>query len=541
MNKYIPLFHKSLSLFLVAVFLFASSFEIVHAAQIPPQIFTYQGRLADGSGNLLGGSGTTYYFKFSIWSNATVGSGTRLWPSTVPATTTATVRQGVFTVNIGDTANGYPDSLNLDFSNSTSHYLQIEVSSDNSSSETLSPRQQITSAAFAQLAGAVVGTTTPSVFGTTTPATNSFVTIAATSSNSIPLSLLAALNQVANLFQIQNSAGTNLLSVNATGGLTAAAATTTSSFATTASSTNLSTSNLSIGSLSGFLKATAGVVATALVNLASDVTGILPIANGGTATSTAPVYGQLLVGNANGTYTYMATSTLGLGGSSGTVSSVDVSGGSTGLTTSGGAITSSGTITLAGILNVTNGGTGWANIQTGAIPYGQGTSAFATTTQGIGGQILAWSGGIPAWVATTSIPLAGDIGGALSSTVIGTNAVTYAKFQQVTGNRLLGNGTSATANVTELATSTLYGTSIGGRVLGWDNTTGGINWIATSTSGGGSITAVTGTWPIISSGGATPNITFGGLSTSSPLASGAALLYATGVNTVASAATSTLA
>ena len=42
----------------------------------------------------------------------------------------------------------------------------------------------------------------------------------------------------------------------------------------------------------------------------------------------------------------------------GTVTSVDVSGGTTGLTTSGGPVTSSGTITLGGTLAVTNGGTG---------------------------------------------------------------------------------------------------------------------------------------------------------------------------------------
>lgn len=42
----------------------------------------------------------------------------------------------------------------------------------------------------------------------------------------------------------------------------------------------------------------------------------------------------------------------------GTVTSVNVSGGTTGLTTSGGPITTSGTITLAGTLDVDNGGTG---------------------------------------------------------------------------------------------------------------------------------------------------------------------------------------
>jgi hypothetical protein len=42
----------------------------------------------------------------------------------------------------------------------------------------------------------------------------------------------------------------------------------------------------------------------------------------------------------------------------GTVTSVNVSGGTTGLSTSGGPVTTSGTITLAGTLNVANGGTG---------------------------------------------------------------------------------------------------------------------------------------------------------------------------------------
>ena len=46
------------------------------------------------------------------------------------------------------------------------------------------------------------------------------------------------------------------------------------------------------------------------------------------------------------------------GGGSGTVTFVDVSGGTTGLTTTGGPVTTSGTITLGGILNVANGGTG---------------------------------------------------------------------------------------------------------------------------------------------------------------------------------------
>lgn len=48
----------------------------------------------------------------------------------------------------------------------------------------------------------------------------------------------------------------------------------------------------------------------------------------------------------------------GGGGGSGTVTSINVSGGTTGLTTSGGPVTTSGTITLAGTLDLDNGGTG---------------------------------------------------------------------------------------------------------------------------------------------------------------------------------------
>src|SRR3989344_6854636 len=105
---------RLLNLVFLVVFL-SSSFPISALATGTPTIISYQGRLTDTSGNLKGGSGTTFYFLFSIWDSPTVGSGNRLWPSAVPATTTATVRQGVFNVNIGDTANGYPDPLTYNF------------------------------------------------------------------------------------------------------------------------------------------------------------------------------------------------------------------------------------------------------------------------------------------------------------------------------------------------------------------------------------------------------------------------------------------
>jgi hypothetical protein len=94
-------------------------------------------------------------------------------------------------------------------------------------------------------------------------------------------------------------------------------------------------------------------------------------AYGGTGQTTY-TNGQILIGNTAGSLTKTTITagsnisvtngdgsiTIAVAGAVGSVSSVNVSGGTTGLTTSGGPITTSGTITLAGTLNLANGGTG---------------------------------------------------------------------------------------------------------------------------------------------------------------------------------------
>jgi hypothetical protein len=80
----------------------------------------------------------------------------------------------------------------------------------------------------------------------------------------------------------------------------------------------------------------------------------------------------------------------GGGGGSGTVTSVNVSGGTTGLTTSGGPVTTSGTITMAGTLNVANGGTGATNAtdaRTNLSAAQSGANADITSMTGVTGGI----------------------------------------------------------------------------------------------------------------------------------------------------------
>ena len=96
----------------------------------------------------------------------------------------------------------------------------------------------------------------------------------------------------------------------------------------------------------------------------------------------------ILTVNAQGVVTNASTTAFG----GGSVSSVDVSGGTTGLTTSGGPITTSGTITLAGTLAIASGGSGQTTAQaalnafagavtSGSYLRGNGTNVVMDTIQ----------------------------------------------------------------------------------------------------------------------------------------------------------------
>lgn len=224
----------------------------------------------------------------------------------------------------------------------------------------------------------------------------------------------------------------------------------------------------------GVVHATSGVYSTSNVVLTSEVTGTLPIANGGTGQTTAPNAinallpsqsthgGQFLT--TDGSVASWSVNPLG------TVTSVDVSGGTTGITTSGGPVTTSGTITLAGTLAVANGGTGqttapnainallptqatnngkylttdgsvssWASVTTGTV-----TSVSVTTANGVSGSVAT---------ATTTPAITLTLGAIVPSSVAASGTVTGSNLSGTnTGDVTLGAfGSTPSANAASLS------------------------------------------------------------------------------------------
>jgi hypothetical protein len=120
--------------------------------------------------------------------------------------------------------------------------------------------------------------------------------------------------------------------------------------------------------------------------------------------------GQVLTSNGASAPTWNSVAGVG------TVTSVDGSGGTTGLTLTGGPITSSGTLTLGGTLAVANGGTGSTTASAARTALGLGTMAIQAASS----------------VAIT--------GGAIDGTTVGATTVAAGSFSTLnsSGNTRLG-------------------------------------------------------------------------------------------------------
>lgn len=204
--------------------------------------------------------------------------------------------------------------------------------------------------------------------------------------------------------------------------------------------------------------------------------------------------GQLGIGGANyGTSGQVLTSGgpsaapswTTVASSGGTVTSVAVSGGTTGLTTSGGPITTTGTITLAGTLALTNGGTGAT------------TDSAARTNLGlvIGTNVQAYDAGLQSIAGLTTA----------ADTMIYTTALsTYATASLTAAGRAILDDVDAAAQRTTLGLGTIATQGAGAVAI----TGGTINGttIGATTASTGAFT--TGTFNLGAVG--TPSITFAG-------------------------------
>ena len=149
-------------------------------------------------------------------------------------------------------------------------------------------------------------------------------------------------------------------------------------------------------------------------------------------------------------------------GGSGTVTSVDVSGGTTGLSFSGGPITASGVITASGTLAAGSGGTGKATYSVGDILYATGASSLAAVAIGASGQVLTASNGVPVWAAaaggtSTTAALATS-----AYVIIGTDASlsAYRSLTASTGISITDGGAAAPVTIA-LASQIVAGGPIG--------------------------------------------------------------------------------
>jgi hypothetical protein len=168
----------------------------------------------------------------------------------------------------------------------------------------------------------------------------------------------------------------------------------------------------------------------------------------------------------------------GGGGGSGTVTSVNVSGGTTGLTTSGGPVTTSGTITLAGTLDVDNGGTG-ATTAAGArtsldVPSTSGSGASGTWGISVTGNSGTVTNGVyttgsyadPTWITSiagskVSGNITGQAGSVANALTAGTGisysaGTTYDGSAAITINNSAPDQTVVLTGGTGISTSGTY-------------------------------------------------------------------------------------
>lgn len=178
------------------------------------------------------------------------------------------------------------------------------------------------------------------------------------------------------------------------------------------------------------------------ISQSAAVTGTLAVGNGGTGLASYTT-GDLLYASGSGALSKLAGVATGnalISGGVGTAPSF----GKIGLTTH-----------ISGTLAVANGGTGATTFTANAILVGNGTSAVQTVGTSTSAQILvSQSGGALSFVTPSG---SGDVTIAATGTMtIGSNKVTFAKMEQVTGPVFTGRA-SGSGNQEAMSLATVKG------------------------------------------------------------------------------------
>jgi len=222
----------------------------------------------------------------------------------------------------------------------------------------------------------------------------------------------------------------------------------------------------------------------------------ISISDGGTGASTAGGALINLGGTTVGIDVFTASTqanartAIGAGTGDGSVTSVSGSGGSTGLTLTGGAITTTGTLTLGGTLVVANGGTGQTSYTNGQLLIGNTTGntlTKATLTAGTGVTITNGTGTITIAAAgsggtvTSVVASTGLTGGTITTT--GTIALDYTAASPWTGQQTFTGSTSVLAMkiINALEKITLSATAATG-TINYDVTTQSVLYYTSNAS-----------------------------------------------------------
>lgn len=146
----------------------------------------------------------------------------------------------------------------------------------------------------------------------------------------------------------------------------------------------------------------------------------------------------------------------------GTVTSINASGGTTGMTFTGGPISSSGTLTLGGTLFTTNGGTGLSTFSAGDTLYYTSGDAFTKLSLGSATYMLTSSGTAPQWTDPASVTV-GTASAATTATNIAGGAAGSIPYQTGAGATSLlaaGSGVLVGGSTPSYSTTpTLTGTN----------------------------------------------------------------------------------